>query len=71
VAGVPRELLVNLGLRVILAGADEVDALQLGAKATPKPKQSIGSGLAIGVGEFEFPFRPEQSQALPTRASVR
>lgn len=71
VAGVPRELLVNLGLRVILAGADEVDALQLGAKATPKPKQSIGTGLAIGVGEFEFPFRPEQSQALPTRASVR
>lgn len=71
VAGVPRELLVNLGLRVVLAGADEVDALQLGAKGTPKPKPSFGSGLAIGIGEFVFPFRPAQTQALPTRASVR
>ena len=71
VAGVPRELLVNLGLRVILAGADEVDALQLGAKTTPKPKPSIGCGLVVGVGEFEFPFSSEQTQALPTRASVR
>lgn len=64
VAGVPRELLVNLNLRIILAGTDEVDALQLGAKSRPAKIQGLGSGLVVGGVEFRFPFRPEPIQAI-------
>lgn len=64
VSGVPRELLVNLNLRVLLAGVDEVDALQLGAKTKPARPDTGGSGLVVGRGEFRFPFRP-----VPIRAS--
>ena len=59
VSGVPRELLVNLSLRIVLAGIDEVDALQLGAKKRPAKIAGIGSGLIVGGPEFRFPFRPE------------
>jgi hypothetical protein len=65
VSGVPRELLVNLGLRVILCGTDEVDALQLGAKQKPTARAGFGSGLAVGFGEFSFPFSPEPIRGLP------
>lgn len=64
VTGVPRELLVNLGLRVILAGTDEVDALQLGAKKKPTARAGFGAGLAVGFGEFSFPFSPEPIRGL-------
>ena len=59
VSGIPRELLVNLSLRVILAGTDEVDALQLGAKHRPAKLSGVGSGLVVGGPEFRFPFRRE------------
>ena len=59
VAGVPRELLVNLNLRIILAGTDEVDALQLGAKTRPKKIAGTGVGQVVGGPEFRFPFRRE------------
>jgi hypothetical protein len=59
IAGIPRELLVNLSLRVILAGTDEVDALQLGAKHRPAKLNGLGSGLVVGGPEFRFPFRRE------------
>lgn len=70
VSGVPRELLVNLNLRVILAGTDEVDALQLGAKKRPVKMAGVGSGLLVGGPEFRFPFRPEPLLASqkPNRA---
>ncbi len=64
VSGVPRELLVNLNLRVLLSGVDEVDALQLGAKTKPARPDSGGAGLVVGRGEFRFSFRP-----VPIRAS--
>lgn len=67
VSGVPRELLVNLGLRVILCGTDEVDALQLGAKQKPTARAGFGSGLAVGLGEFSFPFSSEPIRGLPPR----
>ncbi len=57
VSGVPRELLVNLNMRVILAGVDEVDALQLGAKTRPQRVAGVGAGQVIGGPEFRFPFR--------------
>jgi len=57
VAGVPRELLVNLNLRVVLAGTDEVDALQLGAKSRPARVVGLGVGQVVGGAEFRFPFR--------------
>lgn len=63
VSGVPRELLVNLNLRIILAGIDEVDAMQLGAKSRPQKIQGVGSGLVIGREEFCFPFRKEPIRA--------
>ena len=63
VSGVPRELLVNLNLRIILAGIDEVDAMQLGAKSRPQKVQGVGSGLVIGGEEFSFPFRKEPIRA--------
>jgi S-DNA-T family DNA segregation ATPase FtsK/SpoIIIE len=62
VSGVPRELLVNLNLRMVLAGTDEVDALQLGAKAKPVRLPGVGSGLVVGGFEFRFPFRQEPIQ---------
>lgn len=34
-SGVPRDLLLNLRLRVALAGVDQVELVQLGGKATP------------------------------------
>ena len=63
VSGVPRELLVNLNLRVVLAGTDEVDALQLGAKSRPAKVAGVGVGLVVGGPEFRFPFRPMPIQA--------
>ena len=63
VSGIPRELLVNLSLRVVLSGTDEVDALQLGAKKTPLRNPGGGSALVVGGAEFRFPFRPEPSRA--------
>jgi len=63
VSGVPRELLVNLNLRVILAGVDEVDALQLGAKTRPQRVAGVGVGQVIGGPEFRFPFRQVPIQA--------
>lgn len=59
VSGVPRELLVNLNLRIVLAGTDEVDALHLGAKGRPSKVSGIGVGLVVGGAEFRFPFRRE------------
>lgn len=69
VSGVPRELLVNLNLRVLLAGVDEVDALQLGAKTKPARPDTGGSGLVVGKGEFRFPFRPVpiRARSMPFR----
>ena len=64
VAGVPRELLVNLNLRVVLAGTDEVDALQLGAKSRPAKLAGAGVGLVVGGPEFRFPFRPMPIQVI-------
>ena len=66
VSGVPRELLVNLNLRVVLAGTDEVDALQLGAKSRPAKIAGLGVGQVVGGVEFRFPFRP-----MPIQASQR
>ena len=34
-SGVPRDLLLNLRMRVALAGVDQVELVQLGGKATP------------------------------------
>jgi len=62
VSGVPRELLVNLNLRVALGGTDEIDALQLGAKKSPARIPGSGSGLVVGGAEFGFPFRQEPSR---------
>jgi len=66
VSGIPRELLVNLNLRVVLAGTDEVDALQLGAKARPAKVAGMGVGQVVGGPEFRFPFRP-----MPIRESTQ
>jgi hypothetical protein len=68
VAGVPRELLVNLNLRVVLAGTDEVDALQLGAKTRPAKLAGVGVGQVVGGAEFRFPFRPMPLQVIPRQA---
>jgi energy-coupling factor transporter ATP-binding protein EcfA2 len=65
VSGVPRELLVNLNLRVVLAGTDEVDALQLGAKGRPVRVNGLGVGQVVGGSEFRFPFRQ-----VPLRESL-
>ena len=61
--GVPRELLVNLGLRIVLAGIDEVDALTLGAKIRPQAVTGVGCGLIVGGKQFRFPFSQAQTQA--------
>lgn len=66
VSGIPRELLVNLNLRVVLAGTDEVDALQLGAKTRPAKVPGTGVGQVVGGPEFRFPFRP-----MPIRGSTQ
>lgn len=60
--GVPRELLLNLRLRIALAGIDPVELVQLGSKATPLVQ--TGSKLAIARAirqgqldrDFEFPL---------------
>ena len=68
VSGVPRDILVNLGLRVVLAGTDEVDALQLGAKEKPTAKPGFGAGIAVGLGAFSFPFSQEPIREQPSQA---
>ncbi len=64
VSGIPRELLVNLNLRVVLAGTDEVDALQLGAKTRPTKIAGMGVGQVVGGPEFRFPFKPMPIRAI-------
>jgi energy-coupling factor transporter ATP-binding protein EcfA2 len=72
VSGVPRELLVNLNLRVVLAGTDEVDALQLGAKSRPARVADLGVGQIVGGPEFRFPFRQVPLQeSLPASREQR
>ena len=61
-AGVPRELLLNLRLRLALAGIDPVELVQLGSKAAPlvqqHPRLAKGRAIRQGVADrdFEFPF---------------
>ena len=57
-AGVPRELLLNLRLRVAVAGIDPVELVQLGARASPliNGQASMVASRAIRQGEPELDF---------------
>jgi len=63
ISGVPRELLLNLRTRILLAGVDQVELVQLGGKARElvSPDSSILSARLIrqGQAETDFVFRSE------------
>ncbi len=57
-AGVPRELLLNLRLRIAIAGIDQVELVQLGARASPliNGHSSMVAARAIRQGHPELDF---------------
>lgn len=58
ISGVPRELLLNLRVRICLAGTDQVELVQLGGKARElvRPDNSIFSARMLKQGEPEVDF---------------
>lgn len=59
-AGVPRELLLNLRLRIAVAGIDQVELVQLGARASPlingQPSMVAARAIRQGHPELDFEF---------------
>ncbi len=57
-SGVPRELLLNLRMRIAIAGIDQVELVQLGAKASPLISKSsdLVAARAIKQGQAEIDF---------------
>lgn len=77
--GIPRGLLSNMRLRVLVGQHDPVDAALLGQAAKPQPAPEVGYRLAqaqiIGHGQagklFWFTgFKPEQLTAVAPQASA-